>query len=144
MRRYGFSNLPHMHTTYLLTPISHLTQPSVCPVPFPSPLAPFPPHRTISIVKYDRVHLTNIRCSSVTHVTQDGIWTAFSHPLPLCHMESGNVPYASCTISYPRQQHSTFALLPPFSISTLIKISQKNDSLLLIRVSELPITIYIK
>jgi len=60
---------------------------------------------------------------------------------PLSHMESGNVPYAT---SCPRQQHSTSAFLPPFSTSTLNKILQKNDSLSLIRVSGLPITIYLK
>ena len=53
-------------------------------------------------------------------------------------------PLSSRATSYPTQQHSTFALLPPFSISTLIKIVQKNNSLSLIRVSGLPMTIYIK
>jgi len=121
-----------------------LLNPLFPPFPPPSPLAPFPPHRTISIVKYVRVHSTNTRCFSVTYVTQDGIWTAFSHPLLLSHMESGDVPYASRATSYPRQQHSTVASFPPFSISILIKILQKNDSLSLICGSGLPITIYLK
>ena len=37
--------------------------------------------------------------------------TAFSHPLPSSNIEPANVPYASCTTSYPRQQHDTFAFL---------------------------------
>jgi len=40
-------------------------------------------------------------------------------------MEPGNVLYASRATSYPRQQHYTFAFLPPFSISTLIKTLKK-------------------
>jgi len=39
----------------------------------------------------------------VKYVMQDGIWTAFSHPLPLSYMESGNVHYASRATSNPRQ-----------------------------------------
>jgi len=39
-------------------------------------------------------------------------------------MEPGNVPYASRATSYPKQQHDTFAFLPLFSISTLIKTSK--------------------
>ena len=143
----GFPNLPKMYTTYLLTPISlrlspypTLCLPRSLPPP-PSPLAGFQTHWMISTVKYVRVHSTNIRCFSVTYVTQDGTWTAFSHLLSLFHMESRNAPYASRATSYPRQQHSTFAFLPPFSISTLIKIFQTNDSLSLIRVFALPITI---
>jgi len=65
------------------------------------------------------------KCFLVTYVTQDGIWTAFSHPLPPSHMEPGNVPYATRATSYPRQQPDAFAFLPPFSISTLIKILKK-------------------
>jgi len=101
-------------------------------------------HRMIFTAKYVRARLTNIRCFFVTYATQDGIWTASSHPLPPSPMEPGNVPYASRATSYPRQQHDTFAFLPLFSISTLIKISKKNnnDSSSLIRVSRLPITIY--
>jgi len=90
----------------------------------------FSPHRMISIVKYVIVHLTNIRCSSVTYVTQDGICTAFSHPLPPSRMEPRNVPNASRATSYPRQKHSTFAFLSQFSISTLIKILQKKMTLI--------------
>jgi len=95
------------------------------PFPPPFPLAPFPPHLTTSIVKYVRAHLTDTRCSSVTYVTQDGIWTAFSHPLPLFHMDSGNAPYVSHATSFPSQLLSTFAFLPPSSISTLIKMLPK-------------------
>ena len=95
------------------------------PFPPPFPLAPFPPHQTTSIVKYVRAHLTNTRCSSVTYVTQDGIWTAFSHPLPLFHMDSGSAPYVSHATSFPCQPLSTFDFLPPSSISTLIKMLPK-------------------
>ena len=79
-----------------------LPNPLSPPFPSPSPLAPFHPYRMISTVKYVRVHLTKIRCSSVTYVTQHGISTAFSHPLSLFHMESGNVPYASCATFLPQ------------------------------------------
>jgi len=91
--------------------------------------------------KYVTVRLTNNKCSSVTYVTQDGIWTAFSHPLlpSHWHIECGNAPNAPRATSYPRQQHNTFAFLPSFSNSTLIKIFQKNhDSLSLIRAPGLP------
>ena len=70
-------------------------------------------------------------------------------PTPYHHsrMESGNVPYESRATSYPRQQHNTFAFLPLFSISTLIKIfrlGNKKKSPSLIRVSRLPVAIYQK
>jgi len=94
-------------------------------IQFTTHFTPFPPHQTTSIVKYVRAHLTNTRCSSVTYVTQDGIWTAFSHPLPLFHMDSGNAPYVSHATSFPSQLLSTFAFLPPSSISTLIKMLPK-------------------
>jgi len=126
---------------YSLQSYTCLTQPSVSPVPSPLASIFFPPpsddiHCQVCQSPFDR-------CSSVTYVTQDGIWTSFSHPLPLSHMESGNVPYASRATSYHRQQLSTFAFLPPFSISTLIKIFQINDSLSLVCASGLPITIYL-
>ena len=94
MKRHGFSwPFPHAH---ILSTHSNLTfaLPNPLSPPFlpPLPSALSPPHWTISIFKYVRVHSTNIRCSSVTYETQDGIWTDFSHPLPLSHMESGNVP----------------------------------------------------
>jgi len=103
------------------------------PFPPPFPLAlpplsddiPFPLHLTTSIVKYVRAHLTNTRCSSVTYETQDGIWTAFSHPFPLFHMDSGNAPYVSHATSFPSQLLSTFAFLPPSPISTLIEMLPK-------------------
>jgi len=56
-------------------------------------------------------------------------------------MDSGNAPYASHATSYPSQLLSTFAFLPPSSISTLIEILPKqNDPLPLIRFAGLPIT----
>ena len=54
---------------------------------------------------------------------QDGIWTAFSHSLPLFNMDSGNAPHVFLAISFPSQLLSTFAFLPPCSILTLIKMS---------------------
>ena len=54
------------------------------------------------------------------HVTPDGIWTAFSHPLPLFHMDSGSALYVSHATWSPNPQLSTFAFLLPSSISTLI------------------------
>ena len=137
----GSSNLPHMHTTDLFTPISLSPYPTLCPPCSPPfPLAPFPPHLTTSIVKYVRVHLTNTRCFSVTYVTQDGIWTAFSHPLPLFHMDSGNAPYVSHATSFPSQLLSTFAFLPPSSISTLTKMLHKKMTRYHYCVAGLPIT----
>ena len=146
MRRHGFfSSLPHAHnlsTQFNLT----LALPNF----LSSPLHPSPPlscphsHRMIFTTKYVRVRLTNIKCFFVTCATQDGIWTAFSHPLLTYYMDSGSAPYASRATSYPRQEHDTFAFLPPFSISTLIGILKKNDLLSLICASGLPTTIYQK
>ena len=125
----GPPNLPHIHATYLFTVKFTLTlalpTPLLNPFPPPFPLAPFPPHQTTSIVKYVRAHLTNTICSSVTYITQDGIWTAFSHPLPLFHMDSGSAPYVSHATTFPCQPLSTFAFLPPSSISTLTKMLPK-------------------
>jgi len=124
MRRHGFfSPLPHAHN---LSTQFNLTL--VLPNFLSSPLPPSPPlscprlHRMIFTTKYVRVCLTNIRCFFVTYVTQDGIWTAYSHPLPPSHLEPGNVPYASRATSYPRQPHDTFNFLPLFSISSLTKM----------------------
>ena len=122
----GCPNLPHMHATYLFTSSPLSPYPTPCPTPFPPlfPLDLFPPRLTTCTVKYVRAHLTNTRCSSVTYVTQDAIWTAFSHPLPLFHMDSGNgnAPYVFLVTSCPSQLFSTFAFLPPSSILTLIKM----------------------
>ena len=52
-------------------------------------------------------------------------WTAFSHPLPISHMDSGNAPYVSHATSYSSKLLSAFAFLPPSSISTLIKMLHK-------------------
>ena len=49
-----------------------------------------------------------------------------SHPLPLFHMDSGNAPYVSHATSFPIQPLSTFAFLPPSSISTLLEMLLKN------------------
>jgi len=89
----GSRNLPHIHATYLFTSISHSPYSTLCPPPLPppspsttsSPTSPPPPHQTTSIVKYVRAHLTNTICSSVTYVTQDCIWTAFSHLTTIPH-----------------------------------------------------------
>jgi len=123
MRRHGvFSPLPHAHNLF-----TQFNLTLALPNSLSSSLPPSPPlscprlHWMIFTAKYVRVRLTNIRCFFLTYVTQDGILTAFSHPLPSSNMEPANIPYASCTTSYPRQQHDTFAFLPLFSISTLIK-----------------------
>ena len=124
MKRHGFFlPLPHAHNLF-----TQFNLTLALPNSLSSPLPPFPTlscprlHQMIFTAKYVRVRLTNIRCFFVTYVTQYGIWTAFSHPLLPSHMEPGNVPYASRATSYSRQQHDTFAFLPLFSISTLIKI----------------------
>ena len=127
MRRHGFCqpspsprNLSIHFTLTLALPTPLLT-------PFPPPFpAPFPPHQMTSIVKYVRAHSTNTICSSGTYIRQDGIWTAFSHPLTLSHMDSGSAPYVSNATSFPSQPLSTFAFLPPSSISTLINMLSKN------------------
>jgi len=81
----------------------------VLPNPLSSSLPPSPPlscprlHHMIFTAKYVRVRLTNIKCFFLTFVTQDGLYTAFSHPLPPSHMEPGNASYASRATSYPRQ-----------------------------------------
>ena len=116
----GSPNLRNLYIRFNLTlalpnPLSRLFPPLF-------PLAPFPSYLTTSIVKYVRGHLTNTRCSFATYVTLDGIWTAFSHPLPLFHMDSANAPYVSHATSFPSQQLSTFVFLSPSSISTLIKM----------------------
>ena len=130
MRRHGFSS-PSPHARDLSVHFNFtLALPNPLSPPFPPPfrLAPFPPHQTTPIVKYVRAHLTNTRCSFVTYVTQDGIWTAFSHPLPLFHVGSGSAPYVSHATSFPSQPLSTFAFLPPSSISTLIRILPKKTT----------------
>jgi len=140
MRRRGFSSpFPHAHnlfTQFNLTP--------ALPNLLSFPLPPSPPlscprlHRMIFTVKYVRVCLANIKCFFVTYVTQDGIWTAFSYPLQPSHLEPGNVLDASCATSYPRQQHNTLVFLPPFSISTLIKILHKNKKMTFLSVIPFP------
>jgi len=153
MKRHGFfSPFPHAHNLFTQFNLTlALPNPLSSPLPPSSPLSCPRLHWMIFTAKYVRVRLTNIKCFCVTYVTQDGIWTAFSHPLPPSHMETGNVPYASRATAYPRQQHYTFAFLPLFSISTLTKILTKkkiltknNDSLSLICVSGLTITIHQK
>jgi len=63
----GSPNLSHMHTNYLLNSIS--LSPSKLLNPLSSPLPPSPPlscprlHQVIFTAKYDRVRLTNIKCS---------------------------------------------------------------------------------
>jgi len=116
MRRHAFfSPRPHAHnlfTKFNLTLTLHNCLSS--PLPPSQPLSCPRLHRMIFTAKYVRVHLTNIRRSSVTYVTQNGIWTAFSHPLPPSHMEPANAPYAPRATSYPRQQHDIFAFRSSF------------------------------
>jgi len=71
--------------------------------------------------KYARARLTNVKCSFVTYVTQDGIWTASSHPSPPPQLGFGNVPYVPPSSFYPRQPHDTADSLLPFSTLTLIR-----------------------
>ena len=123
IERHGLSeSFPHAHNLF-----TYFNLTLALPNPLSSPLPPSPQlshprlHQMIFNAKYVRVRLTNIKCSSVTNVTQDGIWTAFSHPLPPSHMEPGHVPYASRATSYPGKQHDTFVSVPPLSVSNLIK-----------------------
>jgi len=121
---------------------SHPSQPPVLP-------STSPPATLLSSLPPDDIHcqicqslFDQHKCFFVTCATQDGIWTAFSHPLLPYHMEPGSAPCAPRTTSYPRKEHDTFAFLLPFSISTLIGISKKNDSLSRICASGLPTTIF--
>jgi len=145
MRRHGFlSPFPHAHNVFTQSSLTlALPNPLSSPLPPSSPLSCPRLHRMIFTAIYVRVRLTNImiKCFFVTFVTQDGIWTAFSHPLPPSHMEPGHVPYTSRATSYPGKQHDTFVSVSPLSVSNLIKKKWKIDSLSLIRVSGLPITI---
>jgi len=79
---------------------------------------PLPP-RMMLTTKYARVRLTNAKCSSVTYITQDGIWIVYSHLSPPSQLGLGIVPYVPFTT--PRQQPETFTSPPPFSIPTPIK-----------------------
>ena len=116
MRKHGFSSpFPHAHNLFTQFDLT-----LALPNPLSSPLPPSPPlscprlHQMIFTTKYVRVRLTNIKCFFVTYVTQDIIWSTFSHPLPPSLMEPGNVPYASRATSYPTQQHDTFKASPSF------------------------------
>ena len=51
---------------------------------------------TMLTAKYARAGSTNIKCSFVTYVMQDGIWTTCSHPSPLSQLGFGNAPYGGC------------------------------------------------
>jgi len=107
---------------YSLQSHSRLNQPSVSPVPSPLATSSFSPssddiHCQVCQSPFDKhqMLLCNI-CNARWHVDclfpplttiQHGIWKC-----PLClprHL-----------LPSPRLQHSTFAFLPPFSISTLI------------------------
>jgi len=138
---FGFYNNKPNRTSHSNLSLA-LPNPLSPPVPPPSPLALPPPHWTISIVKYVRVHSMNIRCSSVTC---NAAWHMVCLLPPLTTIPHG---IWKCPLCLPRHflPHTAtllLAFLSPFSISTLIKILQKNDSLSLIRVSGPPITIYI-
>jgi len=89
-RLYTFFQKPN----YSLLSDSRLTKPPVLLfTSLPATISFSPPPDDIHCPSHVRVHLTNIKCSSVTYVTQDGIWTVFSHPSLPSHMEPGNAPY---------------------------------------------------
>jgi len=141
----GSPNLPHMHTTYLLPPISLSPYPTLC-LPRSLPLAPssLPPP------------LDDIHCQ----VCQ----SAFNeHQMLLCHTCNAawhmdcllppltTIPHGiwKCPLCLPRHilpQTATFYFRLPSPILDLdydYNIT-KNDSLSLIRVPGLSITIYLK
>jgi len=128
---------------YSLQSHSRLNQSSVSPVPSPLAISSLSPpsddiHCQVCESPFDehQMLLCDI-CNAGWHV--DCLLP------PLTTIPHGILKCPLCLPRHlvPRQQHSTFAFLPPFSISTLIKILQKNDSLSLIRVFGLPITIYL-
>ena len=113
----GSPDLSQMHTTYLLNSISRSPYPTPCP-----PLY-LPPHHYFVLVSPGWLGCSlNIKCSFVTYVTQDGIWTAFSHPSPPSQLGPEIIPYLPLTTPYPRQQHDTFATPPQSWILNLIKM----------------------
>ena len=80
----GSLNHSHVHTTYSFNPIPLPASPTTgTPPPFLPPQLPrllLP--RTMPTAKYARACLKKIKCSFVTYATQDGTWTASSHPSP--------------------------------------------------------------
>ena len=103
-----------------------LAQPDLLtPLPPSPPLPRFLLSRMILTVKYVRVRLTNVKCSFVTYVTQNGIRTISSHPSPPSQFGLGNVRYVPFATPYPRQQHDTSSCPPQFSIPTLSKHPKK-------------------
>jgi len=108
---------------------SHYHLALLCP-PLPLPLlllsSPSLFLQMIFTVKYVIVHLTNIKCSSVAFVTQDGIWTVSLHPSPPSQLGLGNAPYVPLATPYSRQQHNTFASPPSFSNVTPTNIKKRN------------------
>jgi len=80
----GSLNHSHVHTTYSFNPIPLPASPTTgTPPPFlPPQLLRLLLPRTMPTAKYARACLKKIKCSFVTYATQDGMWTASSHPSP--------------------------------------------------------------
>ena len=125
----GPPKLPHMHSAYLLTPISPSTYPTLCfPRSFPPRHWLFPPpsddiHCQVCQSPFDEYQMLPCDiCDAGWHMDcllpplttiPHGLWKC-----PLClprHLPE----------SYPSQLLSTFVFLPPSSISTLIKMLHK-------------------
>jgi len=107
-----FPTCTHLFTHFNLT--LALPNPLSSPLPSSLQLSHSRLNRLIFIAKYVRVRLTNIKCSSVTYVTQDGIWTAFSHPLQPFHNGTWECP--QCTPRHLLPQASTRHLRLPSPI----------------------------
>jgi len=110
----------YMRLIFSLQSHTHLTQPSVPPVPSPlstSSLTPPSDDTRFQVCQSPFDEHQMFLCDKC-----NAGWTAFSHPLPLFHMDSGSAPYVSHSTCFPNPQLSTFAFLPPSSISTLIKM----------------------
>jgi len=95
----GSLNLYYFHTTHSSNSIPLSPSPATG-TSFSFSPRNYPAHYQMMLTaKYARARLTNIKCSFVTrtYLTQDGIWTAFSHFSPPSQLVFGNAPYVPPT-----------------------------------------------
>jgi len=114
----GSLNHSHVHTAYSFNPIPLLGSPTTgTPSPFlPPQLTRLLLPRTMPTAKFATACLKKIKCSFVTYATQDGMWTASSHPQPPSQWEMLPTPH-------PRLPYDTSAFHHPSSILTLLGLN---------------------